>query len=152
MSYPFMDLEVATGLSLTHMAEHLGVERTSLYGYRRKGLSFDKADEFAVRFGFVPENIWPAWREEANERAGKLEDEDRAKAVRRLESVRAAGRRHKARLRLDPAYRERQNAYGRAYRATYREGLNAARRRYYQQHAEREKAAATEYKRRKRAS
>jgi lambda repressor-like predicted transcriptional regulator len=42
-------------------ADHLGVSVRSLYRWMKDGLSWQRADEVAVRLGVHPANIWPDW-------------------------------------------------------------------------------------------
>lgn len=143
MRYPFSDLETAVRTTnASHLAELIGVDRTVIYRWRRNGLTFDKADELAVKFGFVPENIWPAWREDANERAAVLEAEDQAKADARRKTERD---RKRQRYWNDPVFRAETLKKGRRYHEECRDFVLFSKRQRYRANAETAKAKSRAY-------
>lgn len=45
------------------LAERCGVNRKAIHNRSRRGLSWSEADEFAIRCGFFPWEIWPEWED-----------------------------------------------------------------------------------------
>jgi len=43
------------------LAERCGVNRKAIHNRVRRGISWAEADEFAIRCGFFPWEIWPEW-------------------------------------------------------------------------------------------
>lgn len=95
--YDFDALQEVTRLGVSDIARLVKIDRTSLQRWKRDGLTLDQAELVAVRCGFVPENLWPAWREESNARAAVLEERDRVREEARQERRRRIQRESKRR-------------------------------------------------------
>lgn len=75
--YDLADLEEAAGTSNTEqrnqpmpdtaLATRLGVTRDQIVSARRRGLSIEQADRWAVLAGFHPANVWEGWMRDALE-------------------------------------------------------------------------------------
>lgn len=59
--FRFADLENKIGGTTINVAVLLGVDRRQVLRLRQSGLTVDQADEFAVRAGFHPGEIWEQW-------------------------------------------------------------------------------------------
>lgn len=105
--------------------------------YAAKGLTPNRADELAIRAGWLPVEVWPDWGSE-------LAD---ARRLRRNAQERA-------RYRVSKAKRVRRQETERAYREECREYVLAAKRRYREENkaaiAERRKAYVEANRERKR--
>ena len=43
------------------LAARCGVNRKAIHNRSRRGLTWAEADDFAIRCGFFPWEVWPAW-------------------------------------------------------------------------------------------
>lgn len=131
--YPLSALVEASGLSEAALARRVGLSGSTLKNAREVGLLERSADRYAVRAGLHPWTVWPEMEAHAAADAEAAE-------VRVREAQRAADRRHKAKLRRDPAFRARQAEYLREYRSSdrAREVARRYRRSYYERNRERE--------------
>lgn len=60
--YPFAALIDAAGYPLQFLAAHLRCSWARLQEYEAAGLTADEADEFALRLGRHPAEVWTNWR------------------------------------------------------------------------------------------
>ena len=75
--YALADLEKAAGTNNTEqrnqpmpdtaLATRLGLTRDQIVSARRRGLSIEQADRWAVLAGFHPANVWDTWCRDALE-------------------------------------------------------------------------------------
>ena len=49
------------GLSVTYVARVCGVTHQTVILWRSKGLPWKKADEVAIRLGYMPQDFWDDW-------------------------------------------------------------------------------------------
>lgn len=122
---------------LMHLSENQALEKLKVGGstggtYRREGLSAAAAERLAERAGFHPFEVWPELRDDvlagverecANAGCGArflpYRDGMHFHCSARCRDA-ASSRRFLARRREDPAFRERERARARAYRAEVR--------------------------------
>lgn len=138
--YSFAALADAMRLTEPEAARVLGLSGSTAQGYRRDGLSEKVADRLAVRAGFHAWSVWPEMVDAVIadagvpcEECGELFTPTRkghrfcqpACANRRRERVKK-----RERYRTDPAYRQRQLEYQRAYRASAKRAKALENRRY----------------------
>lgn len=56
-------MERARIATAREMADRCGVNRKAIHNRARRGLSWSEADDFAIRCGFLPWEVWPEWAE-----------------------------------------------------------------------------------------
>lgn len=133
---PFFARLSALGMSQSELSRRLGCDPSTVAKWLTKGVGENFVDQAAVAVGLVPANLWPEWIDDEIER---VERDDRAAAT-------AAKRRWRAK-RTDEQ-RQAEADYLAAYRAQYREHLNAQRRARYRNNPQAEIDYASARKRR----
>jgi hypothetical protein len=112
-----------------------GVDKRQIASYRAKGLTARRADELAVRAGWLPVEVWPEWGSDVLE----AEQEARRKSARDSARRRYTERSDILRAR-STRYRQENHAYvlrqQRAYRAENRDLVRAQQRDYYERNRE----------------
>lgn len=61
--YPLNVLLTRIGLTPEEFAEKVAISRATAYRRVQEGVTWTEADEWAVRFGFLPFEVWPTWEE-----------------------------------------------------------------------------------------
>lgn len=159
--YPFGPLAAALCMTEAQACRELGIAGATQQEYRRVGMSERVADRMAVKAGKIAYEVWPDMLDD-NIAAAQVPCRDCSTPFipTRPWNVfcspacqrRAAGREHQRRRRADPAVREADRAYKRAYYAENTEYLNRQNRAYHWEHRERLLEAQREYKRRRKAA
>lgn len=54
-------MERARITTARELADRCGVNRKAVHNRARRGLSWSEADDFAIRCGFLPWEVWPEW-------------------------------------------------------------------------------------------
>jgi hypothetical protein len=75
------------------IADYLGMARNNIEHARRRGLSFDQCDRWAIRLGYHPAELWPDWMEHSlsipPEVEAKRQHADRERANKRRRQERS---------------------------------------------------------------